>query len=87
MSEYEKQCQSCGMPLKDGAESGTEASGEKSKEYCHYCYQNGSFTEPNITLEEFQKLNDERMKASGVNWFIRWMGKMQLPSLKRWKNK
>ena len=85
MSDYEKQCQSCGMPLNNGENSGTEANGEKSHEYCNYCYQNGAFTEPNATLEEFEKLNQERMKASGVNPVLRWLSKFQLPNLKRWK--
>ena len=83
--KFENQCQSCGMPLKSGEESGTEANGSKSHKYCHFCYQNGQFTEPNVTLEEFKSLNDERMKKAGVNFILRWLGKMQLPSLERWR--
>lgn len=44
-------CQSCGMPLMDGG-YGTEADGSPSKEYCKFCYQNGAFTQPDMTLEK-----------------------------------
>ena len=37
-------CQSCGMPLQNEADYGTEAGGGRSEEYCTYCYQNGGFT-------------------------------------------
>lgn len=84
--KFQNQCQSCGMPLKNGEESGTEVNGEKSLEYCHFCYQNGKFTEPDLTLEEFKKLNQQRMKEAGVNPILRWLSKFQLPTLKRWKN-
>lgn len=38
-------CQSCGMPMGEtDALYGSEANGEKSKDYCSYCYENGAFT-------------------------------------------
>lgn len=45
-------CQSCGMPLAQTADFGTERNGQAATEYCRYCYQNGAWTQPNITLEE-----------------------------------
>lgn len=43
--EQAKFCQSCGMPMEDGAELfGTEKDGSKNSDYCHYCYTNGAFT-------------------------------------------
>lgn len=47
-----KTCQSCGMPMQSDADFGTEADGTLSEDYCTYCYQNGAFTEPGITIEE-----------------------------------
>ena len=44
-------CQSCGMPLNKAVLFGTCADGTSSTEYCTYCYQNGKFTEPEITLD------------------------------------
>ena len=43
-------CQSCSMPMKPD-QCGTLANGEKSDEYCHYCYKNGDYTTPQ-TLDE-----------------------------------
>lgn len=45
-------CQSCGMSLAQAVDFGTERNGQAATEYCRYCYQNGSWTQPNITLEE-----------------------------------
>jgi len=36
-------CQSCGMPLTDEVR-GTNANGEKSEDYCIFCYKDGAFT-------------------------------------------
>lgn len=41
----ERYCQSCGMPMGQTDELyGTEQNGEKSQDYCHYCYTDGAFT-------------------------------------------
>jgi hypothetical protein len=40
------------MPLQKGEDFGTEADGSKSGKYCHFCYQNGRFTNPEMTMEE-----------------------------------
>lgn len=50
-----KTCQSCGMPLENKEDFGTEADGSLSNEYCTFCYQHGLFTEPDITMEEMAK--------------------------------
>jgi len=48
----EKFCESCGMPMGETDEMyGTEPGGSKSADYCKFCYDNGAFTDPNITLE------------------------------------
>lgn len=87
MSKTYKQCQSCGMPLKNGEEAGTEVNGDKSTMYCKFCYQNGVLTQPDITLEEMKKVVDDALK--GKRWIkpLRWLAVMQLPSLERWKAK
>ena len=45
-------CQSCGMPLTKPEDLGTQADGTLSDTYCTYCYQNGTFTGSDTTLEE-----------------------------------
>lgn len=79
-------CQSCSMPL-DGQELwGTEADGSKNPEYCKYCYQNGKFTNPGLTLEEMQKRVTEKMDDQNIPEDILEAAISRLPSLKRWKN-
>jgi len=44
-------CKSCGMPLVSEQDAGTESDGSVSREYCTHCYQNGAYTEPDLTRE------------------------------------
>ncbi len=80
-------CQSCGMPMMKQELFGTESDGSKSTDYCIRCYSDGSFTEPDITMEQMiekvtgymvEKMKMERPQAEG-------MAKMFIPRLKRWK--
>jgi hypothetical protein len=45
-------CQSCGMPLEKPEDFGTGPHGFRINDYCHFCFQNGDFTEPNITMQQ-----------------------------------
>ncbi len=83
-------CQSCGMPLEKTEDFGTEKDGSQSVEYCRYCYQNGEWTQPEITLEETIALGHaaiERMEISPLKkWFFKAFCPMQIRGLKRWKH-
>ena len=85
----EKFCQSCGMPMGDTDKMyGLEPDGKKNTDYCVYCYENGSFIDPNITIEGMIDLVAGMMvKDFG---FSPEDAKKQcnegLPNLKRWKN-
>ncbi|MEP7103911.1 MAG: zinc ribbon domain-containing protein [Candidatus Dojkabacteria bacterium] len=85
--KFYKQCQSCGMPLEDGKNSGTEKDGSKSLKYCNLCYANGEFLQPDATMEGMQKITDDALKEKGWWAPLRWMAKMQIPSLERWEIK
>jgi hypothetical protein len=80
-----KQCQSCGKPLKGGEEAGTEANGEKSTMYCHFCYENGAFTQPEMTVDGMKIFVEKIMKEEGFIKPFRWLAVMQVPHLARWK--
>lgn len=83
-------CQSCGMPLGEKL-LGTNADGNKNKEYCIYCYKDGAFT-GDFTMEQMaefcaqyvddynkstgQNLSHEEYKQTLLQYF---------PNLKRWK--
>ena len=43
-------CQSCGMPLDEGFYGSNEDFSE-NHEFCRFCFQEGAFTEPNLSLE------------------------------------
>jgi radical SAM superfamily enzyme len=78
-------CQSCSMPLDNPGLMGTEKEGSKNKEYCIYCYQNGSFINPNMTLNEMKILVKEQMDKRKIDAGIITMAINSLPYLKRWR--
>ncbi|HUZ57843.1 MAG TPA: zinc ribbon domain-containing protein [Hanamia sp.] len=83
--ESNRICQSCSMPLSSAELSGTEKDGSMKKDYCKYCYENGQFTNPNLTLEEMEtrvksKMEEMKMDADTIS-----MAVSSLPNLKRWR--
>ena len=81
-------CQSCGMPLREEKDFGTEKDGAKSGDYCAYCYDKGAFTRE-MTMDE--------MIATNLQYLDQWEVKMSpeeaeammrehFPTLKRWQN-
>jgi hypothetical protein len=78
-------CQSCAMPMEKPEDFGTNVDGSKNNEYCHFCFEKGKFTDPNITKEQMIE------KAGGI------MKQMKMPDsqieqvktfismLKRWR--
>ena len=81
-------CQSCGMPMKVEEDFGMELTGERNKEYCKFCYTDGEFTSPNITLNEMiNKLVRASIDTLGLDEDLaRKMAETKLPQLKRWKS-
>jgi len=79
-------CNSCGRPMTRG-DYGSNEDGSENQDYCKTCFQNGEFTEPDITVNEMIIRNAKRMlkrnptlreeEATGllINF---------LPNLKRW---
>ena len=74
------------MPLDKPEMLGTEKDGSKTKEYCTYCYQNGAFINPNMTLAEMKTLVKEQMEKMKIDAAVINMAVSTLPNLKRWKN-
>ena len=84
-------CQSCGMPLQQAADFGTEANGIPNNEYCTYCYQNGAFTSDcsmEEMIQECAKFHDQFQHEDGRTFSredaIALM-RQYFPELKRWK--
>lgn len=77
------------MPMSEDEHLGTEANGTLSKDYCVYCYRDGAFTEPEITIDEMAKRcgaimsqlydipvkNAERFAREQISCLKRWAGK------------
>ena len=80
-------CQSCGMPLGDTFKNfGTGADGSPVSEYCHFCYQNGGFTNPTQTLDEMVQSSIDFMTAN-LGFSAEQATQMSndvIPRLKRW---
>lgn len=86
MEKIYKNCQSCGMPLKqDPAHGGTNADGSKSAMYCSYCYQNGQFTQPDFTVEQMQAFCKAKLVEMKFPGFLAAFLVAGLPKLARWK--
>jgi hypothetical protein len=80
-------CQSCGMPMEITEDFGTDENASKVNDYCNFCFQNGKFTAPDMTLQQMQDLSascmvkyvgtpEDQAKEIATNF---------IPTLKRWK--
>ena len=78
-------CQSCSMPLDNPDLLGTEKDGSASHDYCKYCYLNGEFTTPGITLDQMIDRMNKLMDKNKVPEDLLEAAISRLPNLKRWK--
>ena len=86
MSEKNKTCQSCGMPMKrDEKGGGTNVDGSRNSLYCSHCFSNGKFTLPDITVLEMQERVRTKLKEFGFPSFLAGMMTTKIPKLGRWK--
>ena len=91
MKTEQRFCQSCGMPLNDVNDYGTNADGSRNDEYCKYCYENGRFKQQCTMeemiehcaqfVEEFNKDSEHKVTREEA------IGQMKMffPHLKRWR--
>ncbi|OGP92513.1 MAG: hypothetical protein A2Z19_00325 [Deltaproteobacteria bacterium RBG_16_54_18] len=82
-------CQSCGMPLEEADDFGTAANGSKITDYCHFCFRNGAFTEPDITMQGMIAKCVGIMTQQGIMPEPQAQAFMSevIPKLKRWRMK
>lgn len=73
-------------PNKDEGHGGTNADGTKSAEYCSHCFQNGRFTEPDLTADQMQEKVKGKIMNMGFPKFAAGFMAKSIPKLKRWKN-
>lgn len=80
-----KICQSCGMPMLNEPDFGTNSDNSPSDQYYHYCFSQGEFTDPGITMDEkitkiialAEKIGMPKEEASKL-------ANATIPKLKRW---
>lgn len=79
-------CQSCGMPLMEG-NYGSERGGGPARDWCRFCYADGAFTAPQLTLSGMLErsvrhmmgeLHFSREKATALAQDV-------IPKLRRWR--
>lgn len=80
-------CQSCGMPLESPEDLGTIANGFKINDYCLYCFQDGVFTEPEISMMAMIDRCVNIMSERGImpEAAARALMMEVIPKLKRWQ--
>jgi hypothetical protein len=72
------------MPIDSTELYGTEKDGTKNSDYCKYCYANGAFTNPDLTLDEMQERMMKLMDKDKLPENIIELAISRLPYLKRW---
>lgn len=86
MKKTNKNCQSCGMPLKrDQQGGGTNADGSRSTVYCSHCYQQGKFVLPDLTMEQMQARVRDKLAEIGIPRFLAGIFTKRIPKLERWQ--
>ena len=72
------------MPLDNSEMLGTERDGTKNQEYCKYCYRQGAFVNPDMTLGQMSSFITTKMKSMNMNEDIIQKAVSSLPYLNRW---
>jgi len=73
------------MPLTEDL-YGTNADGTSNDEYCKYCYANGAFTAPDMTMDRMIDICIPYMVEQGMaEESARYLLEEYLPKLKRWQ--
>lgn len=82
-------CHSCGMPLEKPEDFGNGVDGFRINDYCHYCFQNGTFTEPTMTMQAMIEKCVGIMAQQGIMPETQAKALMTdvIPKLKRWQTK
>lgn len=75
------------MPIDDVTLRGTEKDGTKSAEYCKYCYVDGAFVNPEMSIDDMADIvKTQLLKMQAPENIIK-LSVNSLPHLKRWRNK
>jgi hypothetical protein len=84
--QEKKFCQSCLLPISIPTMNGTNQDGSPNKKFCWNCYRNGSFTAPEITLQEMEQKVKKMLEANQIPANVIDLSINYLPRLARWRN-
>ncbi|MBA3572629.1 MAG: hypothetical protein H0W34_11820 [Pyrinomonadaceae bacterium] len=74
------------MPLShDEKGGGTDADGGRSSDFCSYCYRNGRFTQPRLTLEQMIAKAQAKLREMRVPEIIVRRASGHISKLSRWQ--
>jgi hypothetical protein len=73
------------MPIDKPSDQGTEKDGSLSDQYCKYCYKDGSFTDPEMSLNKMKTICVQEMQKQGLPAVLIEQTLAMLPTLKRWQ--
>ena len=78
-------CQSCGMPITDSKQFGTNSDESINYDYCIYCYKDGKFID-DVNMEEYIEMCSKYGEQAGMtNEQMKEYWTKLVPTLKRWK--
>lgn len=81
----EKICQSCGMPIENKNQLGTNGDKSINDDYCIYCYKDGKFID-DVSMEEYIEMCSNFSEQAGMNYKeMKLFCQKLFPTLKRWK--
>lgn len=82
----DKICQSCGMPIVNNKQLGTNKDGTINNDYCKYCFDKGEFIDK-VSMEKYIEMCSEFGSQAGMtNEEMKDFCTKLFPALKRWKN-
>ena len=82
-----KICQSCGMPITQKDQLGTNKDVSINNDYCKYCYQNGEFIDK-VDMGKYIEMCSQYGEQAGMtNEEMKKYCEKIFPTLKRWKAK
>ena len=86
-SDRNKVCQCCTYPLNNPDELGTNKDGTWNMDYCIYCYKDGEWIDPNLTVQGIIDYTIPYMVTpTATADEVRKRLEEWVPTLKRWKD-
>lgn len=74
------------MPMEKPEDFGMSADGFRNNDYCRFCFKDGCFTDPHITMVQMiDKVASMSAKMNMSETQAREMAKAFIPRLKRWR--